>query len=61
VRHAIGSLERPLSREQLEAKFRGSSEPVLGAAQTDAVLKMTWDLAGLGSIEGLMRQTVPAV
>ncbi len=60
VRHAIGSLERPLSLEQLETKFRGSGEPVLGAAQTEAVLKMAWELPSLASIGELMGKTVPA-
>jgi len=34
VEHAIGSLQRPMSDEALEAKFRDQAEPVLGAART---------------------------
>ncbi len=60
VRHAIGSLERPLSRTELEAKFRGSSEPVLGSLETEAVLQLAWNLPDLSSIEGLMAKTAPA-
>jgi 2-methylcitrate dehydratase PrpD len=59
VRHAIGSLERPLSREDLDAKFRGSSEPVLGAGGTEDVLRLAWDLPKLISIHELMAKTVP--
>ncbi len=60
VRHAIGSLERPLSRAELETKFRGSSEPMLGSPETEAVLQMAWDLPDLSSIDGLMAKTAPA-
>jgi 2-methylcitrate dehydratase PrpD len=41
VEHAIGSVERPMSDEQLRAKFAGQSEPVLGAAKT----ARAWDLS----------------
>ena len=34
VEHAIGSLEKPLSDGQLEAKFRDLAEPVIGKART---------------------------
>ena len=30
VKHAIGSLEKPLTDAQLEAKFRDLAEPVIG-------------------------------
>jgi 2-methylcitrate dehydratase PrpD len=60
VRHAIGSLERPLSNAELDAKFRRSSEPVLGVMATEAVLKVAWELPRLLSIVELMEKTVPA-
>ena len=41
VEHAIGSVEKPMSNEQLRAKFAGQSEPVLGATKT----ARAWDLA----------------
>ena len=41
VEHAIGSVERPMSNAQLQAKFSGQSEPVLGAAKT----ARAWELA----------------
>jgi len=60
VRHAIGSVARPLSDAQLEAKFRGSSVPVLGGGATDAVLNLAWQLPALSSIGELIAKTVPA-
>ena len=36
VRHAIGSLENPLSDAQLEAKFNALVHPVLGTARAEA-------------------------
>lgn len=37
VEHAIGSLERPLSDAQLDAKFRALCEPVLGPTATESL------------------------
>ena len=36
VRHAIGSLERPMTDADLQRKFHGLVDPVLGAARADA-------------------------
>jgi 2-methylcitrate dehydratase PrpD len=60
VRHAIGSLERPLSNAELDAKFRGLSEPVLGAGAASEVLQLAWEMPRLTSIVELMEKTVPA-
>jgi 2-methylcitrate dehydratase PrpD len=38
VEHAIGSLERPLSDAQLEAKFRDLAEPVIGRQQAGRLI-----------------------
>jgi len=38
VEHAIGSLERPLSDAQLEAKFRDLAEPVIGEQQAGRLI-----------------------
>ena len=37
IEHAIGSLQRPLSDAQLEAKFAALVDPVLGAAKVEAI------------------------
>lgn len=38
IEHAIGSLERPLSDAQLEAKFRDLAEPVIGGQQAGRLI-----------------------
>ncbi len=45
VEHAIGSVERPMSNEQLRAKFSGQAEPVLGAAQSARAWTLAMDIA----------------
>ena len=39
IEHAIGSLERPLSDAQLEAKFRDLAEPVIGRQQAGRLIE----------------------
>jgi 2-methylcitrate dehydratase PrpD len=60
VKHALGSVERPLSDAQLDDKFRKSSMPVLGRAVTDEVLATIWSLPTLPSINALAALTIPA-
>jgi len=45
VDHAVGSLERPMSNEQLRAKFTGQSEPVLGAEKSALAWELAMDIA----------------
>ena len=47
VPHAIGSLERPMSDADLEAKFRGLADPIIGAAAATKLLTMCWGIAKL--------------
>lgn len=60
VEHAIGSLERPMSNADLEAKFRGLADGVLSAAQADRLIAMCWSIASLQEVATLARATVPA-
>jgi 2-methylcitrate dehydratase PrpD len=53
IAHGIGSASNPMTDAQLEAKFRGQSEPKIGAARTGALLAACWaidDLADAGEI-----------
>ncbi|MGE0119723.1 MAG: MmgE/PrpD family protein [Dongiaceae bacterium] len=59
VEHAIGSLARPMSDAQLEAKFRGLAEGVLGKARTDALLALCRRVDGLPVASELARAAVP--
>jgi 2-methylcitrate dehydratase PrpD len=59
VEHAIGSLQNPMSDVQLEAKFHGLSDPVLGATQTAELLKACWAIGAAGDLQTLTRLARP--
>jgi 2-methylcitrate dehydratase PrpD len=44
VKHAIGSLENPMTDAMLEGKFHGLSDPVLGEEKTSALITAAWGL-----------------
>lgn len=53
VEHALGSVQRPLSTEQLEAKFADQAQAALPAAQIRDIMARCWDIgetADVGSI-----------
>jgi 2-methylcitrate dehydratase PrpD len=53
VKHAIGSLENPMSDRMLEEKFHDLSDAILGAAASEALIKAAWDLAHLQDVRVL--------
>ncbi len=53
VEHAIGSLERPLTDAQLDAKFSALVAPVLGARKVGAIAEACRGLAALGDVRTL--------
>jgi 2-methylcitrate dehydratase PrpD len=53
VEHAIGSLQRPLTDAQLEAKFRSLVEPVLGGTRAGEITQQCWKLATLSDVTAL--------
>ncbi|MET0544538.1 MAG: MmgE/PrpD family protein [Variovorax sp.] len=58
VEHAIGSLQRPMSDADLERKFHGLSDAILGADTTDRLLQACWalgDATDLGRLTALAR------
>jgi 2-methylcitrate dehydratase PrpD len=57
VEHAIGSLQRPMSDADLEAKFRGMSDAVLGAGRTGNLLEACWAVGKAADVKGLVRLT----
>jgi 2-methylcitrate dehydratase PrpD len=44
VEHAIGSLANPMRDQDLEAKFHGLSDPILGADKTSKLIEALWKL-----------------
>jgi 2-methylcitrate dehydratase PrpD len=60
VEHAIGSLQKPMTDAQLEGKFHGLTDAVLGAAPTNALLAQCWKLGELPTLDTLLSLTHPA-
>ncbi len=59
VEHAIGSLENPMSDAQLEGKFSGMSDLVLGQTQTRALIKACWALGKSAHVKEVCRLATP--
>ena len=59
VEHAIGSLRNPMTDANLEAKFHGLSDPILGAAQTNDLIEACWAIGGAGSVAELISLAAP--
>src|SRR5690606_17346828 len=57
VEHAIGSLQRPMTDQDLEAKFSNMSNPLLGETRTRALLDACWKLASAPSLKELVALT----
>ena len=53
VEHAIGSLQRPMSDSDLERKFHGLVDPILGAARASRLVELCMTLADAGNVEAL--------
>ena len=60
VEHAIGSLANPMTDAQLEAKFRGMSDGVLGAARCSDLIRACWDVGAAPDLRTLVRLATPA-
>ena len=54
VEHAIGSLQNPMTDAQLEAKFHGLSDPVIGASRSADLIKVAWDLGDAPNVQALI-------
>jgi len=55
VRHAVGSLEMPMSDAMLQQKFEDQCVAVLGADQTKAASEAIWKIEGVGDVAHLSR------
>lgn len=59
VDHAIGSLERPMSDADLEAKFHGLADPILGSAKAGALIEACWELGDAKDVQTLAGRARP--
>ena len=54
VKNAIGSLENPMTDVMLEGKFHGLCDPVLGQAQSTALIGAAWKLGQATDVRALV-------
>jgi len=59
IEHAVGSIDRPLSDGDLEAKFRGLAGGILSKAETDGLIQLCWDVGKLKDAAEVARASVP--
>ena len=57
--HAIGSLKNPMTQAQLEGKFHGLSDPVLGQAQTTELIKACWAIGNAANVQSIIDLATP--
>jgi 2-methylcitrate dehydratase PrpD len=60
VEHAIGSKDRPMTNDDLAAKFTDLVEPILGGAQAAQLLQACWDMQGAPDLALIARLSRPA-
>jgi 2-methylcitrate dehydratase PrpD len=60
VEHAVGSLGRPMSDADLEAKFRGLANGILSKPEADELIRLCWDIGKLKDAGEVARASVPA-
>jgi 2-methylcitrate dehydratase PrpD len=59
IEHAIGSLDRPLSNEELDQKVRDLCEPVVGAAGADRFIALCRNVVNASSLATIIEAGVP--
>lgn len=61
VEHAIGSLARPMTDADLDAKFGSLAAPILGAQQASRLRDLCWNIEKLDDVAVLAAAAVPAI
>jgi 2-methylcitrate dehydratase PrpD len=59
VEHAIGSLKNPMSNAQLEAKFHGLSDAILGQSQTSELIQACFALGQAANVSAMVALAKP--
>jgi 2-methylcitrate dehydratase PrpD len=60
VENALGTLKRPMSDADLEAKCRGLTDGIISTSQTDELIRLCWSIAALPDAGAIARAAVPA-
>jgi 2-methylcitrate dehydratase PrpD len=61
VEHAIGSLARPMTDADLDAKFGSLADPILGAQEASRLHDLCWNIEKLDDVAVLAAAAVPAI
>ena len=59
VKHAIGSIQNPMTDAQLEAKFQGMSNAILGAGKTSELINACWAIGQASDVGLVMALATP--
>ncbi|WP_066735537.1 MmgE/PrpD family protein [Cupriavidus sp. D384] len=59
VEHAIGSLQRPMTDQNLDAKFHALADPVLGAGQVAELIAACWKVGAAADVKTLVALAQP--
>jgi 2-methylcitrate dehydratase PrpD len=59
IEHAVGSLERPMSDRELDRKFHGLVDPVLGEAAADELLALCAGISEAADVKALVEGARP--
>jgi len=60
IEHCVGSLGRPMSDADLEAKFHALSAGILSKVEADKLIRLCWDVGNLKDAAEVARASVPA-
>jgi 2-methylcitrate dehydratase PrpD len=58
IEHAIGSLQRPMTDADLEAKFHVQTDAVLGKAKIDALIVAAWKMVSIANVNDLTKLAI---
>jgi 2-methylcitrate dehydratase PrpD len=56
IEHAIGSLQRPMSDADLEAKFHGQADEVLGAQRVQSLIQACWGVGAAADVRSVVER-----
>ena len=59
IEHAVGSLERPMSDADLEAKFHALTRGILPVSQSNKLIGLCWQVEQLKTVAEIANATVP--
>ena len=61
IKHAVGSVARPMSDADLELKFRGLCKGILPVAQSGKLMGLCWNVGQLKNVAEIARASVPGI